>query len=36
MGWRLGPTAVGHIYTAPEHLSGPMAARVAIKRDFEG
>jgi hypothetical protein len=35
MGWRLGPTAVGHIYTASEHLSGPMAAEVAMKRDFE-
>jgi ectoine hydroxylase-related dioxygenase (phytanoyl-CoA dioxygenase family) len=34
MGWRLGPTGVGHVYTAPEHLSGPMAGRVAMKRDF--
>jgi hypothetical protein len=35
MGWRLGPTHVGHIYTALEHLSGPMAEKVALKRDFE-
>jgi ectoine hydroxylase-related dioxygenase (phytanoyl-CoA dioxygenase family) len=34
MGWRLGPTHVGHIYTAPEHLCGPMAERIALKRDF--
>jgi ectoine hydroxylase-related dioxygenase (phytanoyl-CoA dioxygenase family) len=34
MGWRLGPTAVGHIYTAPEHRSGPMAEKIALKRDF--
>jgi hypothetical protein len=34
MGWRLGPTHVGHTYTAEEHLTGPMAAKVALKRDF--
>ncbi len=35
MGWNLGPTHVGHIYSAPAHYSGPMAERVAIKADFE-
>jgi ectoine hydroxylase-related dioxygenase (phytanoyl-CoA dioxygenase family) len=35
MGWRLGPTAVGHTYAAQEHWTGPMAAKVALKRDFE-
>jgi ectoine hydroxylase-related dioxygenase (phytanoyl-CoA dioxygenase family) len=35
MGWRLGPTHVGHTYAAPEHWTGPMAAKVALKRDFE-
>ena len=36
MGWRLGPTAVGHIYRPrPSTWSGPMAAKVAMKRDFE-
>lgn len=34
MGWRLGPTAVGHTYSAEEHWTGPMAGRVAMKRDF--
>jgi ectoine hydroxylase-related dioxygenase (phytanoyl-CoA dioxygenase family) len=35
MGWRLGPTHVGHTYAAQEHWTGPMAAKVALKRDFE-
>lgn len=34
MGWRLGPTHVGHTYAAEEHWTGPMAAKVALKRDF--
>lgn len=34
MGWRLGPTHVGHTYAAEAHWTGPMAAQVAIKRDF--
>jgi hypothetical protein len=34
MGWRLGPTHVGHTYAAEEHWTGPMAPKVALKRDF--
>lgn len=35
MGWRLGNIPVGHIYTAPEHYSGPMADKIALKEDFQ-
>lgn len=35
MGWRLGPTHVGHTYADEAHWSGPMAGKVALKRDFE-
>jgi hypothetical protein len=34
MGWRLGPTHVGHTYADEAHWTGPMAAKVALKRDF--
>ena len=35
IGWKLGPSHVGHIYTLPDHFGGPMAERIAIRRDFE-
>jgi hypothetical protein len=35
IGWKLGPSHVGHIYTRPDHFGGPMAERIAIRRDFE-
>jgi ectoine hydroxylase-related dioxygenase (phytanoyl-CoA dioxygenase family) len=35
IGWRLAASGVGHIYTRPDHFSGPLAERIAIKRDFE-
>jgi ectoine hydroxylase-related dioxygenase (phytanoyl-CoA dioxygenase family) len=30
IGWRTGRNAVGHIYTDPEHFSGPMAQAIAF------
>jgi len=35
IGWRLAASGVGHIYTRSDHFSGPMAERIAIRRDFE-
>lgn len=34
MGWRFG-VSLGRVYTAPEHYSGPMADRIAVKEDCQ-
>ncbi|WP_162854611.1 phytanoyl-CoA dioxygenase family protein [Sphingobium estronivorans] len=35
MGWRPSKIPVGRIYTAPEHYSGPMADKIALKEEFQ-